>query len=192
MQTKTTIPPKSSKSHKIYTKQLKSMDLLNRIYSEVLLHPIISSVVGGIIGTGILFLVGILFASFRKFLKSLPSKINSLITNVGSWDFIQRVFQTRKGIDHPSLEEYKQPFHDSNQWTRRFNPGITLSITVDDKTRTYCGVTKIDVRRSYPFNNFYELIITHSNGNRVNTLQGPRSKILKIIKQCYFRETVLN
>ena len=163
------------------------MDLLNLIHSEVLQHPIISTVVGGLLLTGILSL----FSSIRKFLKSLPSKIKSLITKVGSWDFSQRVFQTRKGIDKPSLEEYKQPFHDRNEWTRRFYTSMTLSITVSGETKTYCGVTKVDIHRSYPFDNLYELIITHSNGNRVDTLEGPRSKIIKIIKQCYFRETAL-
>ena len=177
-----------SKSHKLYTKHLKSMDLLNRIHSEEFQLGVMETVVGGLILAGILFLVGILFASFRKFLKSLPSKIKLLITNVDSWDFSQRVFQTRKGIDKPSLEEYKQPFHDNNECTRRFNPGITLSITVGGETKTYCGVTKINVRRSYPSNNMYELTITHSNGNKINKLEVPHGKILKIMKQCYFRE----
>ena len=143
-----------------------------------------SPIIDGIIVIAVIALVGY---TWRK-RKSLPCKIKSLITKVGSWDFIQRVFQTHKGIDHPSLEEYKQPFHDRNQWTRRFDPSITLSIPLSDETRPYYGVNKIEIRRSYPFNNLYELIITHSNENKINKLEGPHCKILKLIKQCYFRE----
>ena len=165
------------------------MDLLNRIHSEEFQLGVMVTVVGGLILCGIIFLLGILFASFRKFIKSLPSKIISVIKNVRSWDIFQKVFQTYEGVGtKPSLEKYKQPFHDTNKWTRRFDPTITLSIPLSDEMRLYYGVTKIEIRRLYPFNNHYEVTITHSNADKINELHAPHKGILHLIKQCYFRE----
>ena len=101
------------------------MDLLNRIHSEEFQLGVMVTVVGGLILGGIIFLLGILFASFRKFLKSLPSKIKLLITNVGSWDFSQRILQNRKQGEHgQALDDYVQSF---GGWGSEDTDGITLS-----------------------------------------------------------------
>lgn len=161
------------------------MDLLNRIYSEVLLHPIISSVVGGLILTGILSL------SFRKFLKSLPSKIKSLIINVGSWDSSERGLQNRKPIAHAqALDDYVQSFDD---WKPEDTDGITLSITRGGETKTYYGVIKIRVSNKFLVNNAQDITIIHKKQGR--DIASPSTiefvideDVEKLAKQCYYQK----
>ena len=161
------------------------MDLLNLIRSKEFQHGIIGTVVGGLI------LAGMLSAPFRKFLKSLPSKIKSLITNVGSWDFSQRVLQNRKQGGHgQALDDYVQSF---KGWESEDTDGITLFITRGGETCTYYGVIKIRVSSKFPFDNAQDIIIIHKKQGR--DIASPSTitfvsdqDVEKLAKKCYYQK----
>ena len=167
------------------------MDLLNRIHSEEFQLGVMVTVVGGLILGGIIFLLGILFASFRKFLKSLPSKIKLLITNVGSWDFSQRVLQNRKQGEHgQALDDYVQSF---GGWGSEDTDGITLSITRGGETRTYYGVIGIHVNNNIIAQNAQDITIVHKKQGR--DIASPAfiefvidEDVEKLAKQCYYQK----
>lgn len=158
------------------------MNLRNLIYSEIFWHTVLGTVVGGLI------LAVILSASLRKTLKSLPSKIKSLITNVGSWDFSQRVLQNRRPIvQAQALDDYVQSFKSED------TDEITLSITRGGETRTYYGVINIHVNNNIIAQNAQDITIIHEKQGRDIVSRAfiefvTDEDIEKLAKKCYYQK----